>query len=170
LGDPRTAGNNDKAPTVVRHDAGCRARRHHTRKEAYTVGFFQSSGEVDKYIGGVFRAAAVHPESGPKFAAADMVMRIQYTDPDAEISVVMHEPQLEVVFGKSTEPADVTMVMKADIGDKFWRGEYNLALGLIRGEVKAKGPVNKILKLVPLTKPLFPIYRDLVAEKDATVS
>jgi hypothetical protein len=34
--------------------------------------------------------------------------------------------------------------------------------------VKAKGPVNKILKLVPLTKPLFPIYRDLVSEKDAS--
>jgi hypothetical protein len=26
--------------------------------------------------------------------------------------------------------------------------------------------VNKILKLVPLTKPLFPMYKDLVSEKD----
>ena len=56
--------------------------------------------------------------------------------------------------------------MKADTGDKFWRGEYNLAVGLAKGEVKAKGPVNKILKLVPLTKPLFPMYREIVAEKD----
>ena len=61
---------------------------------------------------------------------------------------------------------DVTLLMKADIADRFWRGKYNLAVGLARGEVKAKGPVNKILKLVPLTKPLFPMYRDLVAEKD----
>ena len=57
--------------------------------------------------------------------------------------------------------------MKADTADKFWRGKYNLAVGLAKGEVKAKGSVNKILKLVPLTKPLFPVYRDLIAPKDA---
>jgi hypothetical protein len=56
--------------------------------------------------------------------------------------------------------------MPADIADKYWRGEYNLAVGLAKGQVKAKGPVNKILKLVPVTKPLFPMYKDLVAEKD----
>ncbi|MCU1449737.1 MAG: hypothetical protein JWP02_1907, partial [Acidimicrobiales bacterium] len=50
------------------------------------------------------------------------------------------------------------------------RGKYNLAVGLAKGEVKAKGPVSKILKLVPLTKPLFPLYRELVAEKDARIS
>jgi hypothetical protein len=56
--------------------------------------------------------------------------------------------------------------MRADTADKFWRGKYNLAVGLAKGEVKAKGPVNKILKLVPLTKPLFPVYRELIAQKD----
>jgi hypothetical protein len=39
-------------------------------------------------------------------------------------------------------------------------------VGLAKGQVKAKGPVNKILKLVPLTKPLFPMYKELVSEKD----
>jgi hypothetical protein len=56
--------------------------------------------------------------------------------------------------------------MPADIAHKYWRGEYNLAVGLAKGAVKAKGPVNKILRLVPLTKPLFPIYKDLTNEKD----
>ena len=39
-----------------------------------------------------------------------------------------------------------------------------------KGQVKAKGPVNKILKIVPLTKPLFPIYKDLTADKDAAAA
>jgi hypothetical protein len=30
--------------------------------------------------------------------------------------------------------------------------------------MKAKGPVAKILKLVPLTKPIFPRYRKLLEE------
>jgi len=65
---------------------------------------------------------------------------------------------------------DITLIMRGDIADKFWRGDYNLAVGLAKGQVKAKGPVNKILKLVPLTKPLFPNYRELVKDKDAAAS
>jgi hypothetical protein len=31
---------------------------------------------------------------------------------------------------------------------------------MTRGEIKAKGPVAKILKLVPVVKPVFPRYRE----------
>lgn len=131
------------------------------------MGYFEDSNEVDKYIGGVFRAANDHPESGPKMRAAGLNLRVLYTDPDTEMWILMREPAMGVAVGPSEEKADITLMMRADTGDKFWRGEYNLAVGLAKGEVKAKGPVNKILKLVPLTKPLFPMYRELVAEKDA---
>lgn len=130
------------------------------------MAFFADGNEVDKYIGGVFRAASEHPESGPKLRAANVNMRVLYSDPDVEMNILMQE-QMEVILGQSDAKPDVTLAMRADTGDKFWRGEYNLAVGLAKGEVKAKGPVNKILKLVPLTKPLFPMYRELVAEKDA---
>ncbi|WP_226354661.1 MULTISPECIES: SCP2 sterol-binding domain-containing protein [unclassified Pseudonocardia] len=138
--------------------------------EEIEMGFFADSNEVDKYIGGVFRAANDHPESGPKMRAADINLRVLYTDPDTEMWVKMHEPALDVHTGADEDKADITLMMRADTGDKFWRGEYNLAVGLAKGEVKAKGPVNKILKLVPLTKPLFPMYRELVAEKDASAN
>jgi len=131
------------------------------------MAFFADANEVDKYIGGVFRLAADHPEVGPKLKAANIVMRVIYTEPDCEINIVMRDPML-VTAGPIDESADVTLAMRADIADQFWRGEYNLAVGLAKGQVKAKGPVNKILKLVPLTKPLFPMYRELVAEKDAS--
>jgi hypothetical protein len=129
------------------------------------MAYFADAAEVDKYIGGVFRLAGDHEEVGPKLKAADLVMRVLYTDPDVEMNVVFRDP-VRVVLGPVEETADVTLAMPADIADKFWRGDYNLAVGLAKGQVKAKGPVNKILKLVPLTKPLFPMYRELVAEKD----
>ena len=129
------------------------------------MAFFADANEVDKYIGGVFRAAAKHPDSGPKFRAANLVMKVVYTDPDVEMNILCRDP-MEVVLGPVPDEADVTLVMRADIADMFWRGDYNLAVGMAKGQVKAKGPVNKILKLVPLTKPLFPVYNDLIAQKD----
>lgn len=130
------------------------------------MGFFTDPAELDTYIGGVFRDALDHPESGPKLKGANIVMRVIYTDPDCEMTMVFREDST-VIAGPCDEKADVTLLMRGDTGDQFWRGEYNLAIGLAKGQVKAKGPVNKILKLVPLTKPLFPMYREKVAVKDA---
>jgi putative sterol carrier protein len=128
--------------------------------------FFNDSDEALKYLGGVFRKSN-ETEVGPKLASAEIDLQVYYADPDAQVLIRMRDGRVEVFDGEEQDDADVKLYMPADIGDKFWRGEYNLAVGLAKGQVKAKGPVNKILKLVPLTKPLFPIYRDLVAEKDA---
>jgi hypothetical protein len=129
------------------------------------MAYFADSDEVQRYIGGIFEAAAAHPEAGPPLAAAGIVLRLEYTDPEATTTIYLRDP-IAVVAGP-TDDADVALTLAADLADRYWRGEYNLALGLAKGQVKAKGPVTKILKLVPLTKPLFPIYRDLVADKDA---
>lgn len=133
------------------------------------MGFFQSTQEIDQYIGEVFRSAANDPEVGPKLKAAGITMRVVYTDPDCEMTVRFTDP-MTVAMGPVDDTADVTLFMRADTADKFWRGKYNLAVGMAKGEVKAKGPVNKILKLVPLTKPLFAVYTELVAPKDAAVA
>ena len=54
---------------------------------------------------------------------------------------------------------EVVMSMEADTAHRFWLGKVNVTVALARGQMKAKGPVAKILKLVPLTKPIFPRYR-----------
>ena len=51
------------------------------------------------------------------------------------------------------------MSMDADTAHRFWLGQVNVTVALARGQIKAKGPVAKILKLVPLTKPVYPIYK-----------
>ncbi len=131
------------------------------------MGYFANPEEVYTYIGGVFVAAADHPTQGPKLAAAGISMQLHYTDPECDLTVLFHEPRLEIIEGAADGPVDIDLYMRADDAHRFWRGEYNLAVGLAKGQVKAKGPVSKILKLAGLTKPLFPMYRDLTDAKDA---
>lgn len=121
---------------------------------------FKDAEEVYKYIGGVFRQAGEDPEVGPKLRAANITMQLNYTDPPSSLTVKFAEPY-EVIEGGQDDQADVKMTMPADIAHKYWRGEYNFAVGLAKGQVKAKGPINKILKLVPITKPLFPLYKEM---------
>jgi hypothetical protein len=134
------------------------------KHEETAMGYFENAQEVYKYIGGIFRIAATHPEAAPKLKAANVALKLHFIDPDAQVTVMFRDP-VEVIVGPTDAQVDVHMYMYADIGDRFFRGNYNLAVGLAKGEVKARGPVNKIVKLVPVAKPLFPIYKDLTADK-----
>ena len=51
---------------------------------------------------------------------------------------------------------EVVMSMEADTAHRFWLGKVNVTVALARGQIKAKGPVAKILAL---TKPVFPRYK-----------
>lgn len=129
--------------------------------------YFADANEVYKYLGGVFVVANDTAGVGEKLRASNIVLRLDYSQPDSSITVVLKEPAIQVIEGDSDLTPDVRMSMSADNGNKFWRGEYNVAVGLAKGQVKAKGPVSTILKLIPAAKPVFPLYKDLVAPKDA---
>jgi putative sterol carrier protein len=129
------------------------------------VPYFSDADEVYRYIGGVFREAGSNDATAARMRAANVTLQLHYTDPASQLTVRFSD-DFEVIEGPTEVKPDVQLFMAADTAHKFWRGEYNLAVGMAKGQVKSKGPVNKILKLVPLTKPLFPIYKELVAEKD----
>src|SRR5438105_375711 len=117
-------------------------------KQEDQMSYFKDDAEVYKYLGGVFRVANSVEGLGSNLRAADIVLRLDYSNPTSSITVVLKEPAIEVIEGDSDLDPDVRMSMSADHGNQFWRGEYNVAVGLAKGQVKAKGPVTKILKLV----------------------
>jgi hypothetical protein len=124
------------------------------------VAYFKDADEVYATIGKLFVEIANDEELAPKFRKANTIVRYEYANPDSVITVRLQEGQPgDVDFGDSEMEPEVTMSMDADTAHKFWLGEVNVTVALARGQIKAKGPVAKILKLVPLTKPVFPRYK-----------
>ena len=96
-------------------------------------------------------------------------MRYEFHDPDSQVTVRLQPDQPgDVDFGDSDMEPDVVMSMAADTAHKFWLGQVNVTVAMARGQIKAKGPVAKILKLVPLTKPVFPRYKAQLEEQGRT--
>ena len=121
---------------------------------------FKDDQEVYRYIGRLFQDLADDDELGPKFRKADTIVQYQYKNPDSQITVKMKDGEEgQVDFGPSDMQPEIVMIMDADTAHKFWLGKVNVTMALARGQMKAKGPVAKILKLVPLVKPVFPRYR-----------
>ena len=125
------------------------------------MGCFKDSGEVYDVLGRLFVEIVSDEDLGPKFRRANTIVRYEYSDPDSVITVRLQEGEPpDVDFGESEMEPEVTMTMDADTAHRFWLGQVNVTVALTRGQIKAKGPVAKILKLVPLAKPVFPRYRE----------
>ena len=129
------------------------------------MAYFKDADEVYKYIGTLFQQLAEDEELAPKFRKANTIVQYQYRDPESQITVNLIEGEDgQVDCGPTTMEPEVIMTMEADTAHKFWLGNVNVTVALARGQMKAKGPVAKILKLVPLVKPVFPRYRKLLAD------
>jgi putative sterol carrier protein len=130
---------------------------------------FKDDQEVYQYIGKLFQDLATDDELGPRFRKADTIVQYQYSNPESQITVKMKDGEDgQVDFGPSSLDPEIVMVMEADTAHKFWLGKVNVTMALARGQMKAKGPVAKILKLVPLTKPIFPRYKEMLEENGRT--
>jgi hypothetical protein len=130
------------------------------------LAYFKDADEVYETLGRLFVDIANDEELAPRFRQANTIVRYEYTEPESAITVRLQEDQPgDVDFGPSEMEPEVTMSMEADTAHRFWLGEVNVTVALARGQIKAKGPVAKILKLVPLAKPIFPRYRAQLSEQ-----
>jgi len=127
------------------------------------LAYFKDAQEVYETVGKLFQQLAEDEELAPKFRQANTIVQYDYREPESTITVRLQEGQPgDVDFGETEMEPEVTMSMEADTAHKFWLGEVNVTVALARGQIKAKGPVAKILKLVPLTKPVFPRYKAML--------
>lgn len=135
------------------------------------MALFQSSEQFYDCVGALMERAKVDPEIGPKIAKSNIIIRFIYSDPEAITTVDAHgQPHqqaayVDVYHGESDLKADIVMSMKADVAHRFWLGKVNLVSAMAKGEIKATGPIPKILKLLPAVTPLFKQYPELLKEK-----
>ena len=128
------------------------------------MALFESSDKFEQVIAGFFRFVAEVPEIADKLLASKLVIRFIYTEPDVVVVVDCSGEQIEVRPGDNETKAEVEMSMKADIAHQFWFGKVNLTRALTRRDMIAKGPIPRILKLLPAIKPAYALYPTYLEE------
>jgi putative sterol carrier protein len=124
------------------------------------VAYFKDEQEVYQYVGKMFEDLMADEALASQFQKANTIIQYQYREPDSQITVkILDGESPQVDLGPTTLEPEVVMAMEADTAHRFWLGKVNVTVALAKGQIKAKGPVAKILRLVPLVKPVFPRYR-----------
>jgi hypothetical protein len=122
--------------------------------------YFKDAEDVYAHLGKLFEDIIGDEELGPRFQGTDTVVQYRMRRPDSQLTVkLLEDADREVEFGVTALQPEVVMAMDADTAHRFWLGKVNVTVALARGQISARGPVAKILKLVPLVKPVRERYQ-----------
>jgi putative sterol carrier protein len=133
------------------------------------VGRFKDENDVYAFIGRLFQELAEDPVLAPKFQRTDTTVQYQLSDPECQVTIEMcPDRPIRVDMGPTDLDPEVIMSGTAETAHQFWLGKVNITVALARGQIEAKGPVAKILRLVPLVEHAFPRYEQMIRDAGRT--
>ncbi len=149
-------------PIPVSRKSLQRAAQRERAKEIHHA--FKDTEELVDILGGFLLSLKDHPEIGPSVLSSDLLIRFDYRNPSASVTIDARGDEIEYTIGECDLKPEVQMSMEADWAHTFWLGEANLVTALTRRQVFAKGAVHKATKLLPILKPAFRLYPQYLRE------
>ncbi|QEC50250.1 SCP2 sterol-binding domain-containing protein [Baekduia soli] len=130
---------------------------------------YESDAEVYDQLGSILNNLMYNAARREQLRQADAVVQFAFRSPDATVTLdvrVNKRPRIDL--GSTNLRPDVVLSMEADTGRALLLGELNATIALARGEVRTKGPVAKVLRVVPATVGAHEVEADLEPEPEPT--
>jgi hypothetical protein len=130
---------------------------------------FESAKEFREVMDRTFSLMSDDPEMGPKLREADTPQRFEFTDFDLVVNIRAGGggPDERNLHWEWTDEIDwepkVKMEMSSDTANRYFQGQENVAIAIARRRIKAGGDVKAALAIIPITKPLYARYREMIA-------
>src|SRR5215475_857671 len=136
---------------------------------------FKNYDDLHSCMGRLYDDSKRDARIAPKIKDSNLVIQFRYDEPRAIVTINAAAPPsqegayFDVLWGDiaGLKP-DVEMSMKADVAHSFWHGKVNLMAALARRQIIAKGPIPKILKLLPAVEPMYEMYPRILRDMNRT--
>lgn len=125
---------------------------------------FQNKESMENLFNELWTKMINETRFGEELAKSGITIFFNVNEPD----VVMYVDGKGPLFGDAARAKNpvVTMQMSGDTVHKFWLKQLNIPKALALRHIKAKGPVSKVLQVLPLLKPGQDIYPDYCLKYD----
>ena len=116
---------------------------------------FESTEKMYEVLGSLFESLLGDEAMIKKYIASKIIIKFTIHDPDGFIWLT---EDAKVICGSADLKPTIEMKLSGDSCHKFWLKELKMPVALAKGLIKAKGPMPKVLKLLPLLKPAYEAY------------
>ncbi len=130
---------------------------------------FKSPDEFRDVIDRVFELMSTDPDMGPKLRDAETPQRFEFPDMDMVVNITAGEDGGDNLVWEWSDDIDwepdVQMTMSSEVANRYFQGKENVAMAIARRRIKTSGNVKKALALIPITKPVYKQYRDMLEDE-----
>jgi hypothetical protein len=131
---------------------------------------FSSPDEFREVMDRVFAMMDEDPKMGPELRDADVPQRFEFGDVDLVVNVRAARPDEEGnLYWEWTDDVDwepkVKMAMSSETANRYFQGKENVAVAIARRRIKTGGDVKAALTLIPITKPVYARYRQMIEDE-----
>ena len=128
---------------------------------------FSSPKEFRGVMDWIFTTMSEDPDMGPKLREADVPQRFEFPDVDLVVNIrATRSGEDGNLHWEWSDDVDwepkVKMTMSTEIANRYFQGKENVAVALARRRIKSGGDVKAALSLIPITKPIYELYREMV--------
>ncbi len=129
---------------------------------------FTDADEFVEVMDRTFAMMSEDPDIGPQLRDADVPQRFEFTDLDLVVNIRATEDDEEgCLTWEWSDDVDwepkVRMEMSSETANRYFQGKENVAMAIARRRIKTGGDVKAALAMIPITKPIFERYAELVA-------
>ncbi len=125
---------------------------------------FESDQQLYRIMNDVFLEVSSRPENIEPFVRSNLVIRIRFDDPEAEILVDGRQPPMEVFYGERPGKSNLEVSMSSDLLHDIWMGNESTSGAFFGGRIKTKGSLLKLMKLVDLFRECEAVYPSIAAK------
>jgi hypothetical protein len=131
---------------------------------------FESNEEFREVMDRCFSMMSDDPEMGPRLREADVPQRFEFDDLDEVVNIrAARDDEDGCLHWEWSDDVDwepkVKMTMSSETANKYFQGKENVAMAIARRRIKTGGDVKAALSLIPITKPIYEMYRDMVSDE-----
>ena len=128
---------------------------------------FRSPEEFRQVMDRTFALMSEDPDMGPQLREADTPQRFEFTDLEMVVNIRAGGPDEANLAWEWSDDVPwepkVKMTMSSETANSYFQGKENVAIAIARRRIKTGGDVKAALAIIPLTKPLFTLYREMIA-------
>lgn len=127
---------------------------------------FTTADDVHDSLGRLMEELATDADVGLRLSRLDTVVQLRYRKPDTKVTLIAREGDAPTVHlgdvPQGTPNPELILTLDADVGHLLWLGRQNVAIGIARGTIQAKGDTRKVVELLELSKAIAPHYELLL--------
>lgn len=128
---------------------------------------FESTEQFRAVIDRAMTLMSEDPEMGPKLRDADVPQRFEFDDMDLVVNArAARQGEQGNLYWEWTDDVDwepkVKLTMSSEVANSYFQGKENVPVAIARRRIKAGGDVKSALALIPITKPVYGLYRSML--------